>query len=163
MDFKTNEMGLLSSPAQSSTEQIPLSTLENTNTQSNPPQNTQQGDAVDDAVDDAIDAPEPKPDLPNMIQDSDAEYYKEKYKRYEAEYVHRIKAKYFSKKAFNGGNIFDKETTIEDEVIKSSRWPCTKSFTDPVQYLEDQSRTSAPTAETSSNTPNKKNQSKKSS
>ncbi|KAF6166510.1 hypothetical protein GIB67_005372 [Kingdonia uniflora] len=54
-----------------------------------------------------------------------------------------------------GSNIFDKETVIENEVIKSSRWPCTRSFTNPVESFEDRSRSSSSVAENSMNLPNK--------
>ncbi|GMY15435.1 basic leucine-zipper 70 [Fagus crenata] len=40
-------------------------------------------------------------------------------------------------------NIFDVNTTIDDEIIKSSRWPCTRSYADPVQGFEDQSSSSS--------------------
>ncbi|KAF6154203.1 hypothetical protein GIB67_016455, partial [Kingdonia uniflora] len=53
------------------------------------------------------------------------------------------------------GNIFDKETVIENEVIKSSRWPCTRSFTNPVKSFEDRSRSSSFVAENSMNLSNK--------
>lgn len=36
-------------------------------------------------------------------RDSDIADYVEKYNKYEADYVRRIKAKYFSKNAMNGG------------------------------------------------------------
>ncbi|EOY22191.1 hypothetical protein QUC31_007607 [Theobroma cacao] len=62
----------------------------------------------------------------------------EKYKKYEADYTRRLMAKYFSKKNFYGGNIFDEKTTIDSETILSSRWPCTRSFADPVHAFEDQ-------------------------
>ncbi|XP_021287274.1 uncharacterized protein LOC110418779 [Herrania umbratica] len=62
----------------------------------------------------------------------------EKYKNYEADYTRRLMAKYFSKKNFYGGNIFDEKTTIDSETILSSRWPCTRSFADPVHAFEDQ-------------------------
>lgn len=63
----------------------------------------------------------------------------EKYKKYEADYTRRLLAKYFSKKNFYGGNIFDEKTTIDSETILSSRWPCTRSFADPVHAFDDQS------------------------
>ncbi|KAF6169096.1 hypothetical protein GIB67_038593 [Kingdonia uniflora] len=88
-------------------------------------------------------------------QDLNAADHTEKYKKYEADYVRRLKAKYFSKKDLYGGNIFDKETVIENEVIKSSRWPCTRSFTNPVESFEDRSRSSSSVAENSMNLPNK--------
>ncbi|XVF49875.1 hypothetical protein PTKIN_Ptkin04bG0051200 [Pterospermum kingtungense] len=62
----------------------------------------------------------------------------EKFKKYEADYTRRLLAKYFSKKNFYGGNIFDEKTTIDSETILSSRWPCTRSFADPVHAFDDQ-------------------------
>ncbi|XP_042476469.1 uncharacterized protein LOC122058080 isoform X3 [Macadamia integrifolia] len=94
--------------------------------------------------------------------DSDTPDYTEKYNKYEADYVRRLKAKYFSKKDLYGGIIFDKEDAIDDEIIKSSRFPSTRSFTDPVNSFEDQSRFSASAAESSANHPNRKPQCKKS-
>ncbi|MBA0621293.1 hypothetical protein Godav_006934 [Gossypium davidsonii] len=46
-------------------------------------------------------------------------------------------AKYFSKKNFYGGNVFDEKTTIDGETILSSRWPCTRSFADPMNAFKD--------------------------
>lgn len=50
-------------------------------------------------------------------------------------------AKYFSKKDLYGGNIFDEKMTIDNEIIMSSKWPCTLSFADPVKSFEEQSNT----------------------
>ncbi|GMY15445.1 LOC110794626 isoform [Fagus crenata] len=80
-----------------------------------------------------------KPDLPDLFNTD----YSEKYKKYEADYTFRLMAKYFSKRNLYGGNIFDVNTTIDDEIIKSSRWPCTRSYADPVQGFEDQSSSSS--------------------
>ncbi|TYH99102.1 hypothetical protein ES332_A11G043000v1 [Gossypium tomentosum] len=60
----------------------------------------------------------------------------EKYKEYETDYTCRLMAKYFSKKNFYGGNIFDEKATIDSETILSSRWPSTRSFADPVHAFE---------------------------
>ncbi|XP_004299268.1 PREDICTED: uncharacterized protein LOC101302358 [Fragaria vesca subsp. vesca] len=82
-----------------------------------------------------------------------------KFKKYEADYTRWLTAKYFSNKTLYGGNIFDGNMTIQDEVIKSSRWPCTRSYADPVQGFEDQTgscSTSTTTAETSPNLSNGK-------
>ncbi|KAJ0047796.1 hypothetical protein Pint_16322 [Pistacia integerrima] len=81
--------------------------------------------------------------------------YIEKYQKYEADCSRRLMAKYFSKKNLYGGNIFEETMTINGETIKSSRWPCTRSFADPVQGFEDQSScASSSTAETMNNVPN---------
>ncbi|XVE56741.1 hypothetical protein DITRI_Ditri04bG0035300 [Diplodiscus trichospermus] len=80
-----------------------------------------------------------KPQISDHFAVLDNPEYIEKYKKYEADYTHRLMAKYFSKKNFYGGNIFDEKTTIDSETILSSRWPCTRSFADPVHAFEDQS------------------------
>ncbi|KAE8125016.1 hypothetical protein FH972_019854 [Carpinus fangiana] len=80
-----------------------------------------------------------KPDLPVHLEYLDSADYIEKFKKYEADYTCRLMAKYFSKKNLYGGDIFDAEMRIDDEMIKSSRWPCTRSYADPVQGFEEQS------------------------
>lgn len=79
----------------------------------------------------------------------------EKYKKYEADYAQRLMAKYFSKKNLYGGrynwyisllyilmppflhmetstifagNIYEENTTIDDEIIKSSRYSRESAF-----------------------------------
>ncbi|KAG7023270.1 hypothetical protein SDJN02_14295 [Cucurbita argyrosperma subsp. argyrosperma] len=87
----------------------------------------------------------------------------EKYKKYEADYAQRLMAKYFSKKNLYGGNIYEENTTIDDEIIKSSRWPCTRSFADPLQGFEDhRSSCSTSTMEIHGTISNGKNAVKKS-
>ncbi|TYH40052.1 hypothetical protein ES332_D12G219800v1 [Gossypium tomentosum] len=61
----------------------------------------------------------------------------EKYKKFEADYARRLVAKYFSKNNFYGGNVFYEKTTIDGETILSSRWPCTRSFADPMNAFKD--------------------------
>ncbi|XP_042476468.1 uncharacterized protein LOC122058080 isoform X2 [Macadamia integrifolia] len=138
------------------TDQTPLSE-ETTTPQINPSTTLQAG-----SLEDAHNVLERKPDLVERFLDSDTPDYTEKYNKYEADYVRRLKAKYFSKKDLYGGIIFDKEDAIDDEIIKSSRFPSTRSFTDPVNSFEDQSRFSASAAESSANHPNRKPQCKKS-
>lgn len=58
-------------------------------------------------------------------------------KKHQAVLAARIKAKYFSDKAFDGGKIFEAETVVEGETIQSSRWPCTSSFANPVNFIRD--------------------------
>ncbi|XP_020274812.1 uncharacterized protein LOC109849397 [Asparagus officinalis] len=94
------------------------------------------------------------------IRNADALECIKKLKMYEAAYAWRLKAKYFTKKAFDGGDIFDHETTIDNEIVKSSRWPCTRSFADPIQTVEDPNSPPSSVAETSS-TPTKKTPTKK--
>ncbi|KAJ4972856.1 hypothetical protein NE237_006030 [Protea cynaroides] len=108
------------------------------------------------AGDDAMDVDEKKPDSSETFLASDTPNYTEKYKKYEADYVRWLKAKYFSRKNLYGGIIFDNEVAIENETIKSSRWPCTRSFTDPVQSFEDQNRFLVSAAENSTYHPNNK-------
>ncbi|CAA6661501.1 unnamed protein product [Spirodela intermedia] len=87
----------------------------------------------------ADESPESKPEILQLSSWDAAgtTEYKDKYSRYQAAYVRRLKAKYFSKKAFDGGNIFDQETNIDGEIIKSGRWPCTRSFAEPARCLQD--------------------------
>ncbi|KAI4964832.1 hypothetical protein ZWY2020_059479 [Hordeum vulgare] len=35
------------------------------------------------------------------------------------------------------GKIFEEETIVEGETIRSSRWPCTSSYVNPVNFLPD--------------------------
>ncbi|KAE8699930.1 putative GTPase IMAP family member 1 [Hibiscus syriacus] len=80
---------------------------------------------------------EKKPQIVDYFAILDDPEHNEKYQKYEADYTRRLLAKYFSKKNFYGGNIFDDKTTIDNETILSSRWPCTRSFADPVHASED--------------------------
>ncbi|XP_008804407.2 uncharacterized protein LOC103717706 isoform X4 [Phoenix dactylifera] len=107
---------------------------------------------------------ESKPDLldPFLLDEDYLKALDEKHIRYDAEYSQRLMAKYFSGKAFNGGNVYDQETIIENETIKSSRYPFTSPFADPVRYYEEQNQSASPGEETSS-APGKKHPFKKSS
>ncbi|MCL7034834.1 hypothetical protein MKW94_027367 [Papaver nudicaule] len=116
-------------------------------------QPTQQGDLKNDSVG----ISDSKPETMENSEYFDSAEYSEKYKKYESDYVRRLRSKYFSKKNLYGGNIFESETAIENDVIKSSRWPCTRTFTDGVQSFEDNGKSSASVAEPS----NKKYQCKK--
>ncbi|OMO69976.1 hypothetical protein COLO4_28832 [Corchorus olitorius] len=79
-----------------------------------------------------------KPQIPDHFAVLDNPEHIKKCRRYEADYTHRLMAKYFSKKNFYGGNIFDEKTTIDSETILSSRWPCTRSYADPLHAFEEQ-------------------------
>ncbi|XP_050221121.1 uncharacterized protein LOC126671398 [Mercurialis annua] len=68
----------------------------------------------------------------------DSEEYMDKYRKYEGDYTRRLMSKYFSKQNLYGGNIFDDKNTFGDETILSSRWPCLRSFADPVKSFEEQ-------------------------
>ncbi|VAI18605.1 unnamed protein product [Triticum turgidum subsp. durum] len=84
---------------------------------------------------------------------SKIEEHEQKVNRYQAELAARIKAKYFSNKAFDGdhvnvqfltlvvliGKIFEEETIVEGETIRSSRWSCTSSYANPVNFLREKS------------------------
>jgi len=78
---------------------------------------------------------------PHLARDDDSEAviqeHEQKINRYQAILAARLKAKFFSKKAFNGGNIFEADTIVEGETIQSSRWPCTRSFANPEFFSRD--------------------------
>ncbi|XP_030472873.2 uncharacterized protein LOC115690602 [Syzygium oleosum] len=113
------------------------------------PQVDADADADAGAGDVAGDAEDRKPDSNELARDSNDAGDIEKYRKYEADYTRRLMAKYFSKKTIYGGDIFDEELTIDGEVIKSSRWPYTRSYADTVNSFEDQSCSgSASAAET---------------
>lgn len=121
---------------------------------------------VNDVVTDngVFDAYEKKADVvPSHFQILESKEYNEKFEKYEAEYAQRLMSKYFSKNNIYGDNIFDEKTTIDDETIMSSRWPCTRSFADPLQVLDDRSSsTSSSSAETPNNFSNGNHTPKKS-
>ncbi|KAF7065976.1 hypothetical protein CFC21_072040 [Triticum aestivum] len=73
----------------------------------------------------------------DAVGKSKIEEHEQKVNGYQAELAARIKAKYFSNKAFDGGKIFEEETIVEGETIRSSRWPCTSSYADPVNFLRE--------------------------
>ncbi|KAK9926188.1 hypothetical protein M0R45_023430 [Rubus argutus] len=123
------------------------------------PQLQPQTIKVDCGLNNGVDEKKPDIDKPASFDELHSMEHIEKFKKYEADYTRWLTAKYFSKKTLYGGNIFDENMTIQDEVIKSSRWPCTRSYADPVQGFEDQSSscsTSTTTAETSPNLSNGK-------
>ncbi|XP_010546228.1 PREDICTED: uncharacterized protein LOC104818362 isoform X2 [Tarenaya hassleriana] len=77
------------------------------------------------------------PELPQFsVLDSKA--YADKYRKYESEYTQMLMAKYFSVKNIYGGNIFEEKTMIGGETIMSSRWPCTRSYAQPMQCFHEQ-------------------------
>ncbi|XP_022134661.1 uncharacterized protein LOC111006878 [Momordica charantia] len=108
---------------------------QNSATHSSPPKHL--ADAAATSNDGLLDAEEKKPDLSDQFEDFDDFNSTEKFKKYEADYAQRLMAKYFSKKNLYGGNIFEEKTTIDDEIIKSSKWPCTRSYADPLRGFED--------------------------
>uniref|UniRef100_A0ACD5Y8I4 Uncharacterized protein n=1 Tax=Avena sativa TaxID=4498 RepID=A0ACD5Y8I4_AVESA len=70
-------------------------------------------------------------------REEETQEHEQKVNKYQAILAARLKAKYFSNKAFDGGKIFEAETIIDGETIQSSRWPCTSSFTNPVNFFRD--------------------------
>ncbi|KAG5049879.1 hypothetical protein JHK85_010982 [Glycine max] len=93
-----------------------------------------------------------KPNFTDGLDHLDSPQCIERFKKYDDDYAHRLLAKYFSNKNFNGGNIFDLEITVNDEIIKSSR-----SYADPVVGFEEQSSNgSTPPADSQANIPNGK-------
>ncbi|KAM3258118.1 hypothetical protein ACQJBY_050080 [Aegilops geniculata] len=73
----------------------------------------------------------------DAVGKSKIEEHEQKVNIYQAELAARIKAKYFSNKAFDGGKIFEEETIVEGETIHSSRWPCASSYANPVNFLRE--------------------------
>ncbi|WJX67515.1 hypothetical protein P8452_51975 [Trifolium repens] len=113
-----------------------------------------EGDAIKNGV---FFADEKKPDLNDGLDHLDSPQCIERFTKYENEYTNRLLAKYFSSKSLNGGTSFYDETTIEGEIVKSSRVPCFRLYADPVVGFEEQciNGLSSP-AETDVNTPNGK-------
>ncbi|KAF9623560.1 hypothetical protein IFM89_003350 [Coptis chinensis] len=96
------------------------------------------------------------PDIWDSFQDMNTEEDNQRYEKYYADYTRYLKAKYFSGKNLYGGNIYEKEVTIDDMTLKASRWPCTRSFTDPIKSFEDHSKLSASTIKAPSSVPSRK-------
>uniref|UniRef100_A0A2P2IIU8 Proline-rich protein 11 n=1 Tax=Rhizophora mucronata TaxID=61149 RepID=A0A2P2IIU8_RHIMU len=93
-------------------------------------------------------ASEERPDLSHFDFLDSAEY-RDKVKKYEADFTCRLMMKYFSNKNFYGGNIFDEKSTIDDQTIMSSKWHCAQTFVDPAKVVEEQnSNGSTSTSET---------------
>uniref|UniRef100_J3MYF0 Uncharacterized protein n=1 Tax=Oryza brachyantha TaxID=4533 RepID=J3MYF0_ORYBR len=78
---------------------------------------------------------------PQLLREDDSEAeiqeHEQKINKYQAILAARLKAKYFSNKDFDGGNVFEAEATVEGETIQSSRWPCTRSFANPVNFFQE--------------------------
>ncbi|KAF7072978.1 hypothetical protein CFC21_078038 [Triticum aestivum] len=89
----------------------------------------------------------------DAVGEPEIEEHEQKVNRYQAELAARIKAKYFSNKASDGGKIFEEETIVEGETIHSSRWPCTSSYANPANFLREKNnheRRDSPSAADSS-------------
>ncbi|MBA0773102.1 hypothetical protein Gotri_008403 [Gossypium trilobum] len=96
-----------------------------------------QAQVVATAENGTLNVDDQKPQIANHFAVLDNPENIEKYKKFEADYTRRLMAKYFSKKNFYGGNVFDEKTTIDSETILSSRCPCTRSFADPMNAFKD--------------------------
>ncbi|XP_012438914.1 uncharacterized protein LOC105764738 [Gossypium raimondii] len=96
-----------------------------------------QAQVVATAENGTLNVDDQKPQIANHFAVLDNPENIEKYKKFEADYAGRLMAKYFSKNNFYGGNVFDEKTTIDGETILSSRWPCTRSFADPMNAFKD--------------------------
>ncbi|KAK8265940.1 hypothetical protein V6Z12_D12G211400 [Gossypium hirsutum] len=96
-----------------------------------------QAQVVATAENGTLNVDDQKPQIANHFAVLDNPENIEKYKKFEADYARRLMAKYFSKNNFYGGNVFDEKTTIDGETILSSRWPCTRSFADPMNAFKD--------------------------
>ncbi|RDX60931.1 hypothetical protein CR513_60886, partial [Mucuna pruriens] len=93
-----------------------------------------------------------KPDFTDGLDHLESAQCIERFRKYDDDYAHRLMAKYFSAKSFYGGNIFDVQMAVDEEIIKSS-----KSFADPVVGFEEQcSNGSPPPADSPANLPNGK-------
>uniref|UniRef100_A0ACD5Y6Y9 Uncharacterized protein n=1 Tax=Avena sativa TaxID=4498 RepID=A0ACD5Y6Y9_AVESA len=69
--------------------------------------------------------------------------HEEKVNKYQAMLATRLKAKYFSRNAFDkglAGDMFE-EITIQSETIRMSRWPFTSLFADPAKFCLEKRRT----------------------
>ncbi|KAL6858866.1 hypothetical protein ACP4OV_017868 [Aristida adscensionis] len=83
---------------------------------------------------------EAMPRLPSEDNHSETENleHEKKVNKYQSVLAARLKAKYFSSKAFEKGDVFE-EIVIQSETIRSSRWPFTRSFADPAKFCEEKS------------------------
>ncbi|KAF5197060.1 hypothetical protein FRX31_013347 [Thalictrum thalictroides] len=79
----------------------------------------------------------------------------QKFQKYQADYARYLRAKYFSGKNLYGGNIYE-EVTVDNIIVKTSRWPCTRSFTHPMESFEGHSKLSGSTTKAPMSVPNRK-------
>ncbi|KAK3122021.1 hypothetical protein QOZ80_8BG0664080 [Eleusine coracana subsp. coracana] len=70
----------------------------------------------------------------------ESEEHAEKIKKYQATLAARLKAKHFSSKTLEKGNMFE-EIVIQSETIQLSRWPFTRLFADPAKVYREESCT----------------------
>ncbi|KAL9314106.1 hypothetical protein ACSQ67_019558 [Phaseolus vulgaris] len=98
-----------------------------------------------------------KPNFTDGLDYLDSPQCIERFRKYDNDYAHRLLAKYFSNKNLYGGNEFDVQIRVNDEIIKSSG-----SYADPVVGFEDQSSNgSTPPADSQASIPNGKHVVKK--
>ncbi|XP_061341872.1 uncharacterized protein LOC133288181 [Gastrolobium bilobum] len=149
---------MASVPSSSPTRRTPLSASDSGNSTSHSPKKQVEA-ATNNGVFHGDDI---KPDFADGLDHLDSTQCIERFRKYDAEYTRRLMAKYFSAKTVYGGNIFDEQITLCDEIIKSSRLPCFRSYADPVVGLEEQcSNGSTPPTDTQGNIPNGKHMVKK--
>ncbi|CAJ1974891.1 unnamed protein product [Sphenostylis stenocarpa] len=103
-----------------------------------------------------------KPNFTDGLDHLDSPQCIERFRKYDNEYAYRLVAKYFSNKNIYGGNIFDVQLRVNDELINSSGFACYRSYADPVVGYEDQSSNgSTPPADSQASIPNGKHVVKK--
>ncbi|PIA63350.1 hypothetical protein AQUCO_00200993v1 [Aquilegia coerulea] len=88
----------------------------------------------------------------NFFEDTETA---QKFEKYQADYARYLRAKYFSGKNLYGGNIYE-EVRVNNMTIKASRWPCTRSFTHPIESFEGPSKLSASTTKAPMSVPSRK-------
>ncbi|KAG8049899.1 hypothetical protein GUJ93_ZPchr0009g821 [Zizania palustris] len=79
---------------------------------------------------------------PQLLREDDLkadQEHEHKINKYQAILAARLKDKYFSNKAFDGGDVFEAETIVDGEIIQSSMWPCTSSFANPINIFQEKS------------------------
>ncbi|KAL6646059.1 hypothetical protein ACP70R_017667 [Stipagrostis hirtigluma subsp. patula] len=70
--------------------------------------------------------------------ETETQEHEQKVHRYQAMLATRLKAKYFSSKAFEKGDVFE-EIVIQSETIQLSRCPFTRLFADPAKFFHEKS------------------------
>uniref|UniRef100_A0A0D9XER8 Uncharacterized protein n=1 Tax=Leersia perrieri TaxID=77586 RepID=A0A0D9XER8_9ORYZ len=74
---------------------------------------------------------------PHPHGEEEIKEHEQKINKYQAILAARLKAKYFSNKTFDGGSVFEAETIVEGQTIQISKWPCTRSFANPVNFFQE--------------------------
>ncbi|XP_027901960.1 uncharacterized protein LOC114162314 [Vigna unguiculata] len=108
------------------------------------------------------DVDDKKPNFTDGLDHLDSPQCIERFRKYDNDYAHRLVGKYFSNKNLYGGNVFDVQLRVKDEMINSSGLTCYRSYADPVVGFEDQSSNgSTPPADSQASIPNGKHVVKK--